>query len=108
MGAGFARRGLAPNIVPALGCAGALLGRRAVAGQSLAWLVFDGVPGCVEYLGLCFATAPIPGQRRRGLALITRPSAGSVAFSARDSITDGRARRTSLGDDCPSPIPTAG
>ncbi len=69
----FARRALAPNIIPALGCAGALLGLRAVGGQSLPWLVFDGMAGCLAYLGLFFATAATPGERQRSLALITRP-----------------------------------
>jgi len=69
----LARRALAPNIIPAVGCTAVLLGLRLVSVRSVPWLVFEAAAGCATYLALFFATAATPGERRRGLAFITRP-----------------------------------
>jgi O-antigen/teichoic acid export membrane protein len=67
------RRAMVPNIVPALGCAAALLGLRLVPLESVAWLLFEAAVGAATYLVLFFAAAATPGERTRGLAFITRP-----------------------------------
>ena len=69
----FLRRAVVPNILPALACAAVLLGLRAVAGQSLPWLVLEGILGSATYLVVYFAIGATPGERQRGLAFITRP-----------------------------------
>ena len=69
----FARRAVVPNILPASACAAVLLGLRAVAGQSLPWLVLEGAAGCVTYLVVYFTTGATLGERQRGLAFLTRP-----------------------------------
>jgi O-antigen/teichoic acid export membrane protein len=69
----FLRRAVAPNIMPALACAGVLLLLRQVPIGSVAWLVFEAAAGCITYLVVYFATGSSPGERQRGLAFITRP-----------------------------------
>jgi O-antigen/teichoic acid export membrane protein len=69
----FIWRAVVPNILPASACAAVLLGLRAVAGQSLPWLVLEGAAGCATYLVVYFAAGATTGERQRGLAFITRP-----------------------------------
>jgi O-antigen/teichoic acid export membrane protein len=91
----FARRAVVPNILPALSCTAVLLGLRAVAGQSLPWLVLEAALGCVTYLVVYFTTAATPGERQRGLAFITRPlpsrwrTHGVVVAPSREMLSEG-------------------
>jgi O-antigen/teichoic acid export membrane protein len=69
----FARRALAPNIIPALGCAAVLLALRGVAAHSIPQLFLSAVAGSATYLVLYFTIGATPGERERALAFVTRP-----------------------------------
>jgi O-antigen/teichoic acid export membrane protein len=77
----FLRRAVAPNILPACGCAAVLLALRRVAGHSIPQLFLVAAVGCVVYVALYLASGAARGERQRGLAFVTRhlPTRGDPA-----------------------------
>jgi hypothetical protein len=69
----FLRRAVVPNILPAITCTAVLLALRSFASHSVFGVFLAAALGCITYVVTYLLTGATSGEKRRGLAFVTRP-----------------------------------